>query len=461
MTAQTLILDVGGQGCLACLVDRNGHIIDQAHRAVDTQESNGQVSKSGSAVMDTLAAGVDELLCRRPVARVGLVVERGSVLCWHRDTAQPLSPVLSWRDRRAKVDDDNGQLARLVRQRSGLRFSPYGGAAKLRWCVENIEAVAAAASDDSLAMGPLGAWLVARLTGNGSFHVDHGLAQRTLLWSMSACDWDPELLACFAIQRQWLPAVVDSRHDYGPVAGRGDASLALLMGDQNAVVFLNRQPDPDTLHVNLGTGAFLLRPVAGCDQPEPFQLTFLGPEYTCPLALEASVHGAASALNWLKQHHHVATDEQSIKAARAVQRPPLFINSIDGLGSPWWRPGPDPEFLFDDDSERSGAALLRAVLESIAFMVAINASLIEQLAGPCRRVQLSGGLSRNPLLLDMLAGLLPGQLQVLKTAEGTALGAWCRLSDRAMPDSAWREVSARPDPALAARLARWREIVEG
>ncbi len=88
----------------------------------------------------------------------------------------PLSPVISWRDRR-----NAGWLAGLqldeadIRRRTGLVPSPHYGAGKLRWCLDNLPAVQKAAYRGCLAMGPLVSFLCARLL-DGQPLMQHSIA---------------------------------------------------------------------------------------------------------------------------------------------------------------------------------------------------------------------------------------------------------------------------------------------
>ena len=149
---------------------------------------------------------------------------------------------------------------------------------------------------------------------------------------------------------------------------------------------------------------------------------------------------------------------------------PVFLNGVGGLGSPWWRSTMEPRYLAAEDAPDSAAApslllpppqarLARfaALIESIAFMIAVNARLLEAQAGPPRRVLLAGGMSRSAWLCRRLASLLDLPVEVID-AEASARGV-ARL---AAPDvtSHWAATaSARyapePDTALRERYRRF------
>ena len=68
-------------------------------------------------------------------------------MCWDRVTGAPLSPLISWQDRRAP-----DQLAALrghaaeVQHITGLMPSAHYGASKLRWCLQHRLIVVAVSS---------------------------------------------------------------------------------------------------------------------------------------------------------------------------------------------------------------------------------------------------------------------------------------------------------------------------
>jgi len=479
-----LLLDQGGHSSRAMVIDHQGVVRAQARIPVETLERGERVEQDGPAILDSLRqaiAAVAQTLgddCHH-LQSAGLAVQRGSVLCWRRSNGEALSPVLSWRDRRAPA---KAQLEpRLIRQRSGLRFSPYGGALKLRWCLDELSGVQQAHSENDLLMGPLGSYLLQGLLREAPARVDPTLAQRTLLYDRWQGDWSEETLAELDLDRAQLPRIVPSRSSFGHLQGsQVNCPLILLQGDQNAVPWVAGRPQTDTVYINLGTGAFMLRPVSsqahdsethggetqgGEQDPGPFQFTLLDPEQSPHYALEASVHGAGAALQWFAKARGRAVEAEEIQASLINQdRPPLFINTVGGLGSPWWQPGPDPYFL---DREGKTLALkgedpaqLSGLLESLCFLIQVNLDAMERLAGPVERVIVAGGLSRSPALCQRLAQLMDRPLYRLDNSEATSVGLWQQL---AQPEQFhWGEPVATDGPngsvpGLQSRFRLWRE----
>jgi xylulokinase len=66
---------------------------------------------------------------------------------------------------------------------------------------------------------------------------------------------------------------------------------------------------------------------------------------------------------------------------------------------------------------------LRASFEAIAYLIALGVRVHEEAGQNIRQITVSGGIARNDLMVRILAAVLNRPLQLLKSDEGTALGA--------------------------------------
>ncbi len=112
-------------------------------------------------------------------------------------TLAPLSPVVVWHCRRAlplvERLRETGVEPR-IRARTGLPLDPYYSAGKVRWLLDNVEPVAAAARRGALRIGTVDAWLIWRLTGGRNHLTDATNASRTLLYDIARGAWDDDML---------------------------------------------------------------------------------------------------------------------------------------------------------------------------------------------------------------------------------------------------------------------------
>jgi len=464
-----LLIDQGGQSSRVSVRDMDGRERFHTAREVHTSmPAPGRVEQDPERMLTDLHGCIREALAAPGVDASSLVaaalaVQRGNVLCWERDTGYPLTPVLSWMDRRRPERALPEDIGERVRSETGLRHSVYGGAAKIRWCLEAVPEVAAALAEDRLAFGPLGTWLVRGLVARSPHRVDETLAQRTLLYSHRTRRWSPALLVAFGRPAVPLPTPVTSFNDFGPISQAGRAlPLRLLTGDQNVVPCIESEPDPDCVHINLGTGAFVLRalPAVPCGfRPSPFQLTMLPTASAgqARYALEGSVHAAGSELTRLAADSGIAIADLPFDAALSRDTEAgMFMNTADGLGSPWWFRGRERRFI---PAELTLAQRLAAVVENLVFLLRVNLELLEAKSGPSGYIVLTGGLSRNERLCQRLADGLGRRVRRLCGGEATQVGMWRCLSASKAPGPGYSELAPGPVPGLEARYRRWRRYM--
>jgi sugar (pentulose or hexulose) kinase len=75
------------------------------------------------------------------------------------------------------------------------------------------------------------------------------------------------------------------------------------------------------------------------------------------------------------------------------------------------------------DRPDAAGVRLRAAFEAIAYLIALGVRAHERAGQTISQVTVSGGIARNDLMVKILASVLNRPLQLLKSDEGTALGA--------------------------------------
>lgn len=462
-----LALDQGSHASRACLFDEAGALRASAQVAVSThRDGDDRVEQDPQELADSLRAAACRCLADAgslQVCAAGLATQRSSLLCADRISGRPLSAVLSWQDRRHAAWLDHLRAAEAeVRAITGLPLSPHYGASKMRWCLDELPAVRAAARRGELLLLPLAAWLVARLT-DGAPRLDPANASRTLLWDIGTGDWSPRLLQLFDIPRALLPECVPTQGQYGVLSGLPGVPIPLhaCTGDQSAVPFFAGSADPASAYLNLGTGAFAQRPLTQRPlAPEPLLGGVLCRDAAGTLySLEGTVNGAGAALGaWAAAEGADESAAWRELETRADTLPtPLFVNSVGGLGSPWWRSGPPARFVDDDGRDPAGRiGRFAAIVESIVFMLAENLRLMAARGAPLERVQVMGGLSRSDWLCRRLAaasGMPVERVDSEATARGVAALAAPEMA-RHWPVPPRRRFEPTPIPGMAGRQAR-------
>ncbi len=463
--SRCLAIDQGGHASRAILFDAWGRPIATAERSVTTlHPAPDRVEHDAEGIVTSVRQALDALMREaggEAVAAAGLGTQRSSVVCWDRLTGKALSPVISWQDRRAAdalslLESEQGDIQR----RTGLRLSPHYGASKLRWCLDHLPAVASARDKGRLACGPLASFLLFRLLENHPLFVDPANAQRTQLWNISSRDWDEVLLARFGVPRACLPACVATRHPFGALFVRDTGiPLTICEGDQPAALFADGMPQGDCAYINMGTGAFVQRVFDKMIVHRQLLTSLVWEQGNERVyVLEGTVNGAGAALEWLALQRGIDDITNELPLWLMVEdEPPLFLNGVGGLGSPFWVAGFESRFI----GYGSLAQHAVAVAESIVFLIQTNLDELAGMGSPLARVVVTGGLSQIDGLCQRMADLC--QLPVWRPVahEATARGLACLAAG--VPDE-WQVADGecfepQRDARLRERYARWRSAM--
>jgi glycerol kinase len=462
-TPFTLAIDQGTHATRALVFDHEGRVETSAYRPLALHRlSADMIEQDTEEIRVSLHAVVQEVLenpavRKRGIAQAGLAMQRSSVAAWDRETGEPLGPMLSWQDRRVagwlqRFQPEAGQIKDLT----VLPLSPHYGAGKLRWLVDNVPAVQQAMTTGRLAYGPLAGFVLFHLLRERLVQVDHADAARTQLWNIDDRDWDPWLLDLFGVPPEPLPHCQPICHHYGQLSA-AEIPLMAVNGDQNAAVYGLGNPLPNTGIVNLGTGAFILLPTGVERVRHPALLSglnnsdALSGEYT----LEGTVNGAGSAVSWAMETWQMPDMLAQLPAwLDRPEAPPLFMNTIGGLGSPWWQSGPEPTIVGEGQPWQWAVALI----ESILFLLQANLDTMMAAGLSAQRLRVGGGLARLDGMCQRMADLTGCVVYRPEETEATARGvAWLAAG---RPDH-WSEIQQgktflpQPNPVLRDRYQQF------
>jgi glycerol kinase len=449
-----LAIDQGGQSTRVALYDAQGQQLacfsapSETHSYTNT-EGGICVEQDPLEILACVRAGLarvaeflDDDVTR--IKAAGFAGQGSSMLCWHGQTGVALSPVLSWQDRRAETLLNALPLSQQqVREHTGLRISPHYGASKMRWCLDQLPAVQEAVKTSDACIGPIASYLFWHLlinqTSSKANCIDPGHAQRTLLWNLADNDWDQLLLGAFDISRQLLPACRWHNSHFGDLlVGKQSIPMRSCQRDQGASLFARGIPDAAACYVNIGTGAFIQRVSENLLAPEGLLVSPLWfPEPTSDAAniyaWEATVNGAAAALDWLAEQAGLAdVTPNDIEQALALnpEQPIYLLNAVGGLSAPYWRTDVESRF----SRELNPHEKILAWLESVIFQIVVNVELMQS-AGEIQKIYISGGISKAVGVCQRLADLTSVAIYRSDNADATLQGI--AYTAAAMPQG-WR-----------------------
>ena len=367
------------------------------------------------------------------LAAIGITNQRETVVVWDRRTGRPVHRAIVWQDRRtvdicAQLKADGVEPA--VRAKTGLVLDPYFSGTKLRWLLDHVRGLRAAAAH--LAFGTIDSWLIWKLSGGRTHATDYTNASRTLLFDIHTREWDEALLRVLQVPAEILPQVRPSSGVIATTDARvlgTEVPIAGVAGDQQAALFGQACFTPGMVKNTYGTGCFLLMyvgetPVAS----EKGLLTTLActsdgrPAY----ALEGSIFVAGAAVQWLRDGLGVLKSaSESERLARSVDSSlgvyvvPAFV----GLGTPYWDPAARGAIVGLTRGV-TRAHLVRATLESLAFQ---TRDVVDTMAAESGRhltsLRVDGGASSNDFLMQFQSDMLGETVDRPRIIETTALGA--------------------------------------
>jgi gluconokinase len=386
------------------------------------------------ATMQVLARVLSDVRMRgSEVAAIGFSSAMHGVLCVD-DAGEPLSHVITWMDRRAHAIADkwrsDGTALELYTS-TGAPMHPMLPVAKLRWLKEQDPQLFAR----TRRFVGLKELVVFRWTGE--WLVDHGIASATGMLDLRTREWNARALQLAGVDAERLsrpslpstalrrfrpsiarelglaePTAVVLASSDGALANVGvgavgGGDVALTLGTSGAVRILNGEPILDE------------RARTFCYCADDTRYVVGGP-----------TSAAGASLDWIFALllDEVPKDQRFARAAElAGQIPPgadglVVLPFFAGERAPYWNSA--LRGAFDGlDLAHDRRTILRAAFESIVFGVYSVYDVVHELVPDAQRLLLSGGLTKSPLVRQLLADVFGLPAVQPHEQEASAFGA--------------------------------------
>ncbi len=369
------------------------------------------------------------------LSAIGITNQRETIIPFSRKTGNAYHNGIVWQDLRG-----SGYIEMLrgvfpeekLREKTGLTYSPYFSASKIRWLLDNSEK---AASADDIVFGTIDTFLIAKLTKCRTIVTDVTNASRYMLMNIKTLEWDEEMLSLTGIDEAMLPEIVPSM---GRVLGYTDPDgpfgaavpIAGVLGDQQAALFGEACFSIGESKCTYGTGCFMLTNIGtepclsrhGLLTTVAYQKAGDAPVY----ALEGSVAVAGSLIQWVRDNLRLVSTPQELDSlAEAVpdNGGVYIVPAFSGLFAPYW-----------DSSARgvvtglTGYAtknhICRAVLEASAFQANDLKEAMEKDSGvKITLLKADGGMTNSMPLMSFQADIMNIPVIRPRINETTCLGA--------------------------------------
>jgi xylulokinase len=457
-------IDVGTTGVKAIAVSVNGDVVGRAEVGYELQtlrpgwaeqdpEDWWQATELALASLETQ---LEESAGAAAIAGIGLSGQMHGLVCLDEKLAV-IRPAILWNDQR--TGEECAEIERLVGLEqlialTGNRALPGFTAPKLLWLRRH--------EPDSYARirHVLLPKDYVRLRLTGELAIDAADASGTLLFDVARRAWSERVLEALEIPTEWLPDVLESPQ----VSGSTSAGIPVAAGagDQQAGALGVGVVRPGPLSVVLGTSGVVFTALDRyVHDPQARVHVFC---HAVPGTWEAMgvMLSAAGSLRWLRDTLAPGAGYEQLTAEAAHWQPGaeglLFLPYLQGERTP--HADPNARGAFSGLSlVHDRGALVRAVLEGVAFGLRDSLELLRELGVEPESGRASGGGARSRLWLEIVASVLGLPLELTAVEEGAAygaallgglaagvfpsaeeaVGACVRVRDRIEPNHDWQE----------------------
>lgn len=426
----------------------------------------------------------------KEIAAIGVTNQRETTIVWDKKTGKPYYNAIVWQDTRTKdiceaLAREGGQER--FRPRTGLPLATYFSGPKIKWILDNVPGVRAAAEKGEALFGNIDTWEIWWLTGGpkGGAHVtDVSNASRTMLMNLETLDWDQEILDILGIPRPMLPEIRPSSdpkiYGYTPKDGPLGTSIPVCgdLGDQQAALVGQTSFSPGEAKNTYGTGCFMLLNTGTTPIPSKSGLlTTVGYKFgnqPAVYCLEGSIAITGALVQWLRDNlrffdfsKHIEDYARQVPDSGGI----YFVPAFSGLFAPYWR-SDARGVIVGLTRYITKAHICRAALEATAYQTREVLDAMEKDSGVrLTALKVDGGMVFNELLMQFQADILGVPVIRPVVAETTSLGAayaaglavgfWDSLDDLRRNWAVDRVWKPQMDPETRERLYRgWLKAVE-
>jgi xylulokinase len=422
VTGALVGIDVGTSAVKGLAIDADGVVLAAAEagyplstpRTGWAEQDPSDWWRATESVLDRLRASVGQ------PAGIGLSGQMHGLVALDGGD-RVLRPAILWNDQRTAVEcaeiEATLGLDRLIAF-TGNRALPGFTAPKLLWLRRHEPDVFARIARIALPKDYV------RLRLCETHATDVSDASGTLLLDVAGRRWSEEMLAALELDGGVLPQVLESPVVSGVTAD--GVPVAAGAGDQAAGALGVGVDRPGPISVVLGTSGVVFSALAAYAADPQARLHAFCHAVPDVWHVMGVMLSAGGSLRWLRDivAPGISYEELVAEAAAwpAATEGLVFLPYLAGERTP--HVDPDARGAFVGLSMRHDrGALVRAVLEGVAFGLRDSLDLLTELGGRPPVGRVSGGGARSELWLEIVASVLELPLERVAVDEGAAFGA--------------------------------------
>lgn len=427
-------LDCSTTASKAVVFDASGHTVAVGRSPIRLhQPGPGMHEQDPDSWWSATCAAIGQAMAQVATERIAalcITTQRETFVCVD-DQDRPIYPGILWMDTRAR--DLVAELGSTrVHELSGRPPDNTPSLYKIAWLLRHRPEAMARARH----LADVSAYLHHRLVGR--WVASSASADCIGLFDMTRMAWSDELVAHIGLDATLLPEVVAPGEQIGlldasaaqltglpvgtpVIAGAGDGQCAALGAGVHAF---------GGLYLNMGTAIVCGRSALEYSWDTAYRT--VGSADGRGYLLEAFTAAGTYLVNWFRDNLDASeptadsSPEEELQRA-AAQLPP---GSEGLLALPYWNAAQTPYW----DSRARGALvgltgrhgrphIYRALLEGIGFEVKLEVDGLNTAGDQPQHVYVTGGGSRSPLWMQVIADILERPLTLCGEQETTALGA--------------------------------------
>lgn len=431
-----LAIDQSTSGTKALLFDESARLIGR-NDLPHTQKisENGWVAHDPMEIWENTKGVVRAVVEKTGIDRgeivgIGISNQRETALVWDRESGLPVYDAIVWQCARgAKICEGLSEYAEMIRERTGLRLSPYFSAAKIAWVLQN----AGDLTGKELCCGTIDSWLVFKMTGGAEFRCDYSNASRTQLFNIRTLSWDADICKLFGVNPDTLPTVTDSDGLYGYTDLDGYLPKKIpihgVLGDSHGALFGQGCLTPGMIKATFGTGSSVMMNTG--DKPIFSDAGIVTSLAWCMggkvnYVLEGNINYTGSVIKWLVDDVKLLTASRESGELAAQANPEdttYLVPAFSGLGAPYW--DSEAKACICGMTRSTGKAeIVKAAEECIAYQITDLVLLMQQESGmPVTELRVDGGPTKDRYLMQFQSDMLSIPVAVPHNEELSGIGA--------------------------------------
>lgn len=431
-----LALDAGTTSLKGVLFDAGGRTVAAATEEYALAKPCPDLVELDAGLYWRAAVKVTRAVLASPAAAdarilsVG-VTSQGETLIVTDRAGRPLRPAIVWMDNRsaeeAAIIEREFGLDAIHRITGQQEMVPTWTATRILWLRRHEPEVFGATARFLLVED----FLIHRLTGRAA--TDRALCPSTLYYDIARGEWWPEMLRFLGISADQLPELRTSGQVAGHVTLETSAATGLPAGipvttapiDQIAGAVGAGNLEPGIVTETTGAALALCATTDGpVFDPQRRVGTY---SHALPgrFALLPWTPTAGMLLRWFRDEFGAGRDYDALVREAAAVEPGAagltLLPHFCGAGCPQMNPRAKG-VLAGLSLGHGRAHVLRALLESVAFMARENLEMLAALGVGVREIRCLGGAARSPLWMQIKADACGRDLVIMECEEAAALG---------------------------------------